>query len=111
MAKLRRFRVDSLENAVPGAILNLPDSEAAHVRVLRLESGAQLEVFDSSGRSAICSLIAAKEAQVKVVSIEKAAAKKARLILATAWPKGKRAAVMVEKCAELGLDVLIPVRY
>lgn len=111
MAKVRRFRVDSLESTELGAIVTLPDSEAAHIRVLRLESGTEMEVFDSSGRSAKCALIAEKEAQVKVLSIEKAAAKKAQLILATAWPKGKRAAVMVEKCAELGLDILIPVRY
>lgn len=111
MAKVRRFRIDSLQDKVPGAVVNLPENEASHIRVLRLEPGTEVELFDADGRSAKGALIAAKDAQVRIVSIEKTAAKKAQLILATAWPKGKRAAVMVEKCAELGLDVLIPIRY
>src|SRR5207302_2635932 len=103
MARLRRFRIDSLENKAAGEIVALPESEAAHLRVLRLNSGAEIEVFDASGRSAKGTLIA--DARIQIAAIESPAAKELRLVLATAWPKGKRAAVMVEKCAELGLDV------
>jgi 16S rRNA (uracil1498-N3)-methyltransferase len=111
MPKLRRFRTDSLKDKEPGAVVTLPESEAAHIRVLRLEADVEIELFDDTGRSAKGRLIDGNKPQVHIDSIAESKIKSAQLILATAWPKGKRAAIMVEKCAELGLDVLIPIRY
>jgi 16S rRNA (uracil1498-N3)-methyltransferase len=96
MPKVRRFRVDSLQTARPGTIVNLAEDEAAHTRVLRLKSGTEVEVFDEIGRSAKGVLVAAPNACVQIDSVETPVNKKARMILGTAWPK---------------LDVLIPVRY
>jgi 16S rRNA (uracil1498-N3)-methyltransferase len=108
MAKVRRFQVDSLEGKEPGSIVSLPENEAAHVRVLRLVTGAEVELFDASGRSSKGTLV---ESGIRIHSVEAPRASNTRLMLATAWPKGKRAATMIEKCTELGLDVLIPVHY
>src|ERR1041385_4630808 len=108
MAKVGRFQVDSLEGKEPGVVVSLPENEAAHVRVLRLETGAEVELFDASGRAAKGALV---EGGVKVHSVHAAQISNTRLVLATAWPKGKRSATMIEKCTELGLDVLIPMRY
>lgn len=110
MSKVRRFRVDSLEGLQPGTQIALPPDEAAHARVLRLEPGDALELFDAAGRSAAAKFAA--NAHAEIVELRGAAAPAAtRLILATAWPKGKRAALLVEKCSELGVHAIQPVSY
>lgn len=112
MTRLRRFRVESLQGLNTGDTVPLPAEEARHVRVLRLAAGTQIEVFDGTGRAAPASLTAAPTglaAELSAPCVLPAAAR--RLVLATAWPKGKRAAWLVEKCSELGVSSIIPVRY
>jgi 16S rRNA (uracil1498-N3)-methyltransferase len=110
LSRVRRFRVDSLEGLQPGQQIALPADEAAHARVLRLENGDALELFDAAGRSADAKFAA--NAHAEIVELRGAAAPTAtRLILATAWPKGKRAALLVEKCSELGVHAIQPVAY
>ncbi|HEY3321136.1 MAG TPA: 16S rRNA (uracil(1498)-N(3))-methyltransferase [Planctomycetota bacterium] len=113
MAKLRRFQVDSLATATPGALVALPEGEAHHARVLRLASGSAIEVFDSSGRVAAAKLVSGENSDLsaEIVSIRTQQNARAELLLATAWPKGKRAAVLVEKCSELGVRAILPVRF
>lgn len=115
MARRRRFRVESLALAAPGAQVVLPPDEAKHARVLRLQAGAELELFDAEGRVWLAELAgnggaAVLRAPVESVVSEAEAGSGVRVVLATAWPKGKRAAVLVEKCAELGVDEIIPLR-
>lgn len=109
MSKVRRFRVDSLSGLQPGTEIALPADEAAHARVLRLEHGDALELFDTSGHSASASF--AENARAKILVLHAAAKPATRLLLATAWPKGKRAALLVEKCSELGVHAILPVAY
>ena len=110
LSKIRRFRVDSLSGLSSGDSVALPETEAAHIRVLRLKSGAALELFDNAGNSATAGLIDGDTARIDALIL---AAPKCtgRLILATAWPKGKRAATLVEKCSELGVDEILPIRW
>lgn len=112
MAKARRFRVESLDGVHPGDALILPPDEIRHVRVLRLHPGDDIELFDAVGRTA-CAVLAnpSGELAARIVSKSDESPAAPRLLVASAWPKGKRAAMLVEKCAELGLDRLIPVRY
>jgi 16S rRNA (uracil1498-N3)-methyltransferase len=116
VAKLRRFAVPSLEGAAAGTELILSPEETRHARVLRLASGTEIELFDSHGISARATIQADSKHGLQVflsaVHNTTAARPKAiKLVLATAWPKGKRAAVLVEKCAELGVDELVPVAF
>lgn len=121
MSKLRRFHVDSLQGSKDGDSIALPADEARHVRVLRLEPGAEIEVFDSAGYSARGLLEesnATQESDAHVLQIAvrlsippKFVTRRRSLVLGVAWPKGKRASLLVEKCSELGVNRIIPVRY
>ncbi|MBI3831239.1 MAG: 16S rRNA (uracil(1498)-N(3))-methyltransferase [Planctomycetes bacterium] len=96
--------------------MELPADEAKHARVLRLKPGAEIELFDQSGRAWSAALsddgaaafLTEFLAQISGSSAERT--RTPRVILATAWPKGKRAAVLVEKCAELGVAEIVPLR-
>lgn len=113
MARMHRFRVESLQGLRAGDAVLLPAGEARHVRVLRLGAGDEVELFDGQGRAAAARIgeSPAGELRAELLALREAAATAARLILATAWPKGKRAALLVEKCTELGVGRIIPVRY
>lgn len=107
MSRRRRFSVDSLENAQAGARIELPETERRHVAVLRLQPGDEVELFD--GEHVWCARMG--DDGWTVVLMEAKAQRpedRPRIVLATAWPKGKRAATLVEKCAELGVDEIVP---
>ena len=75
--------------------------------------GDGVTLFDGDGnacggRIAACSRHAVEVRTGSDVSREPAPA--ARLTLAVAMPKGKRADLLVEKCTELGIDALIPLQ-
>jgi 16S rRNA (uracil1498-N3)-methyltransferase len=111
MPRPRRFQVPSLAAATVGARIALPPDEAHHARVLRLKPGAPLELFDPQGRAWRAELAAdgASAVLIKpVAGVVPAAPEVPRLILATAWPKGRRAAFLVEKCTELGVSEIAP---
>ncbi|MFH0940124.1 MAG: 16S rRNA (uracil(1498)-N(3))-methyltransferase [Planctomycetota bacterium] len=109
MSKRRCLRVESLQGLKVGDEAPLSTAEAHHARVLRLKFGVEIEVADAFGRAARANLTETFTA--KIVALQESARTIARLTLATAWPKGKRAALLVEKCSELGVDRIIPVRY
>jgi 16S rRNA (uracil1498-N3)-methyltransferase len=112
MSKVRRFRVQSLDQVVVGDALILPPEEVKHARVLRLDHDTPVELFDDSGRSAHAVLASAGgELAARIIDVAASVATTQRLTIATAWPKGKRASVLVEKCTELGLERLMPIHY
>jgi 16S rRNA (uracil1498-N3)-methyltransferase len=103
--RIHRFKVDDLTG--PVAVLN--NREAVHaLRVLRLNLGAQIELFDGRGRiaSGRISAISLEAVAVSIESVREARSDAAALILAVAPPKGERADWLVEKCAELGVSAL-----
>jgi len=104
--------VESLEHVGPGDALILPPEELRHARVLRLDHDAPIELFDGAGRSATAVLTTtAGEFAARIESVNLPQTNVHRFAIAAAWPKGKRASVLVEKCSELGLDRLIPIQY
>lgn len=112
VAKLRRFRVESLQGLRPGDVVALSAAETRHVRVLRLATGTELTVFDGAGQSALARLVeTASGAGAELISLGAEATAASRIILACAWPKAKRAALLVEKCSELGVNLILPIRY
>lgn len=94
--------------------MEIDGDEAHHIlRVKRLGAGDELVVFDGSGREANAQIIeASTEAGVVRVrvgethEIDREAG--IAITLAAAMPKGKRAEMMVQKCAELGVRRFIP---
>ena len=94
-----------------GDALPLPPDEVRHARVLRLNGGDEIELFDDAGRVAVAFLASAGELVARISAVRAAEVRGAPLTLAVAWPKGKRAALLVEKCVELGADCIIPVRF
>ncbi len=90
--------------------LQLTGEERHHaVDVLRLAVGAQIELFDDNGRTAIAEIVAIDAQTVKLVllgAVSSSSQPRVQLHLAVAAPKQKRADWLVEKCAELGVASL-----
>jgi len=90
--------------------LQLAGDERHHaVDVLRLAVGTKVELFDEEGRSATAEIVAIDAQTVRLMLIGEVATPvqaRARLHLAVAAPKQKRADWLVEKCAELGVASL-----
>lgn len=102
-----------LVEQVRDGLLRLGDAEAHHLRdVLRHNVGDAVEVFDAAGRSAPAMIETCTDADVSVrvrgVSDEDGGDDRLRLTIASAVPKANRADWMIEKLAELGVDVFVP---
>ncbi|MCZ7649135.1 MAG: 16S rRNA (uracil(1498)-N(3))-methyltransferase [Planctomycetota bacterium] len=110
MSKPRRFKVESLASLEPGASVLLSPEESKHARVLRLEAGTVVELFDGSGLAWRARLEPNGMSAELLAPLSGSTPERAPLWLATAWPKGKRAAILIEKCAELGVARILPLR-
>lgn len=96
-----------------GGDIPLPESEIAHaVRVMRVQPGAQITLFDGRGNEAIASVISVdkrhclcRSEAAKIVDRES----KRMTHLAIALPKPERAKEMVERLTELGVATITPV--
>ena len=109
VAQFRRLHVP----AVREGDLPLDPGQARHARaVLRLEEGAQVEVFDDGGNVASGTLVYdAQGASVRVTEVRAPAPAGSRGLswgVASAVPKGERADWMFEKLSELGAAEFIP---
>jgi 16S rRNA (uracil1498-N3)-methyltransferase len=94
---MRRFFVPEL--GAVGARLTLPASVRRHVAVLRLEPGAEIVLFDGSGRQARARL----DGDVAIVlALETATDERARVVLVQAMPKGTKSDDVVRMATELG---------
>lgn len=108
----RRFYVPVLPEA--GGLVTLPPEEAHHaLSVLRLGEGAAVEVFDGSGRLAEAEVAHAsrRAVEVRILSCTNPGLEPNAFTLATAVPKGKRWQMLVEKCTELGVGIIQPIRF
>jgi len=93
----------------------LDEVESHHLgRVLRLEAGAQVELFDGSGTLAegIVEKADRRQSVVRVAQVLRTPRPESgRLILAVSYAKGQRFDWLVEKCTELGADHIAAVQY
>ena len=103
---LRRIHVPALRIGD----IRLDSSEAHHARdVLRLRSGAPIEVFDDSGKTADAVLVGEGIGDLAVrIEQVREPTHRAQWTIAAAIPKGERADWMVEKLSELGTAKFIP---
>ncbi len=92
--------------------VSIDGQEAQHMlRVLRLEFGSRVQIFDGVGTQAEAELTASARNRVELRILERqtdSAQCGPSLVLATAVPKGDRFRWLVEKATELGVDRLIP---
>jgi len=92
--------------------VHLRGAELRHLRdVLRLRSGARIEVFDGEGRSfeAEITAIGTSAAEIAVLdAVERRAESPLQLTLAVAIAKGAKLDWVVEKATELGVSRIVP---
>lgn len=93
----------------------LTDTQFHHLtKVLRLQSGAAVELFDGKGTlaKALIGKIEKHQAGVIILDIQTVSAPAARrIIVAPSIAKGERFDLLVAKCTELGIDAIIPALY
>jgi 16S rRNA (uracil1498-N3)-methyltransferase len=101
-----------LSDTAPPAVVRLDADEAHHARrVLRLNPGDAVELFDGDGRRGTGELLGwAGGASVKLHGVTHHPRPTPALDLAVAIPKGPRADEMVNQLGQLGVDRLTPLR-
>jgi len=110
---MHRFYCDNLpDTALSEPVLSLDADQARHARrVLRLQPGDGVELFDGRGRVAQAQLVSFDGgATLKLISVQTVAALRPCIELATAMPKGGRADDMVNQFTQLGVDRITPLR-
>ena len=107
---MRRIRI--APGAQPGEQVILPPAEAHYItRVLRLRIGDEIKAFDGVNCQYDLRLtnVARQMATAHVVRVEALSAVSCTpLVLGQAMPKGPKMDLIVEKCSELGLTILVP---
>ena len=95
-------------SALNEGLFSLSEEEAHHVRkVLRGKSGDVLEVVDATGSLFSAELREGPQAAI-LEKLEGAGERRTRVALYQAIPKGKHMDFVVEKCTEVGVDVIVP---
>lgn len=107
---MHRFFAPDIEET-----LILPEVESQHaVRVLRLKEGDEVEVVDGKGTLFICRITLAHNKKCGVEIVERISKKPhwgSEVVLCVAPTKNlDRIEWLAEKCTEMGVDRLIPVR-
>jgi 16S rRNA (uracil1498-N3)-methyltransferase len=93
--------------------VRLDESESHHaVRVLRIQVGDDVLVFDGLGNEGFGTVVSISKKQIAIEVKGKRFAPRdhdGKLVLAIAMPKGDRQRSVIEKLVELGVDILIPI--
>lgn len=105
-----RFHV---REAAPGARVRFPEHAAHHAReVLRLRSGAVVQIFDGAGHEFVATLEGVTRAAVTAHlggSVKPRAESPLRLVLALSPLKGDHMELVIQKATELGVSEIRPV--
>lgn len=101
-----------LPNLSPHSSLELSEAESHHLaRVLRMQAGACIEVFDGRGSRGVATIrsVHKNSTVIETMQVEKAQRHRTtRITIATSLPKGDRQKWLIEKLTELGVDRVIP---
>lgn len=106
-----RFLCHALDPSAPDARVELDADESHHaLRVLRLDVGAALELFDGAGHTARGHIVARDGGKVacQIESTTTQPPSRPHLTVAVALPKGSRAEDLANQLAQLGVDTLVP---
>ncbi|MHC5058715.1 MAG: RsmE family RNA methyltransferase [Planctomycetota bacterium] len=99
-----RFHSETIGEAGSRATLS-PEETRHMVAVRRVAPGDEVTLFDGAGREATARMVSVerKRAVVEVLAVRRAERDaRCRLTVATALPKGQRAAALVRACTEIG---------
>ncbi len=110
MSEMPRFLVDR-ELAGPGEY-ELDRQESHHAaHVLRLRVGSEAIIFDGKGNYGfgLVTRIDKNRVSIGIDAVQVEKKRPVQIAIATGIPKGKRWQILVEKCTELGVDMLIPI--
>jgi len=103
-----------VDEPIEGDHVLLAGSEAHHLaRVMRASVGDEVTLFDGHGAefSACVVRVAREQVELEVTNrVELDRELPLRLVLAVALPKGDRQRWLVEKCVELGVTKIVPLR-
>ena len=98
--------------AIGGGAIRLEGDEAHHlIHVMRARPGAQVTIFDGSGREAVAEVqrVGRSDVELAVLSCETIDREfPIEVILGVSLPKGDRQKWLVEKAVELGVHRLVP---
>lgn len=109
---MHRFYSEKANFNDPDLIITDAD-ELHHIKnVLRLKKGDVIQIFNGQHEEADVAIEEFSSEGLKVIvkNIRQAKAKKTRLILACAPPKKDKFEWIIEKCTELGVDEIIPLK-
>ena len=105
-----RFYISQIN--IQGNIALLSEKETHHIlTVLRLSRGMEIELFDGQGRSYQGKILCTQGKQLKVKisrTNKQQQINKLEITLVQAIPRKNRMDYIVEKCTELGVDLIIP---
>lgn len=91
--------------------VRLPADQSHHLRdVLRLGKGDAVELFDAAGRIGRGTIVQTSPDVMVAIDAVEQAEPTARVVVASAVPKGDRADWMIEKLSELGVATFVPLR-
>jgi 16S rRNA (uracil1498-N3)-methyltransferase len=96
---------------VPGSIVDLPETVAHHLHVVRQQSGDELVLFNGDGGQARARLvdIGKRHASAEILALEAVDVELPfRLTLAQGLPEGSKMDWIVEKAVELGVAAIEP---
>jgi 16S rRNA (uracil1498-N3)-methyltransferase len=109
---MRLTRVHVPAPLAPGATLELEARTGQHlVRVLRLDRGARLAVFDGRGREHAATISSIRDARVQVLlgeALTPAAESPLAITLAQGVSRGERMDYAIQKATELGVARIVP---
>lgn len=107
------FHQPDLVAQAPSGLVRLVDTEARHLaQVLRRDVGDEVTLFDGAGllvQGAVAA-VGKRDVSIRVVAATLVPRPARQLHLWVALPKGERADWLVEKCTELGVASLTPLR-
>ncbi|MBN1845746.1 MAG: 16S rRNA (uracil(1498)-N(3))-methyltransferase [Sedimentisphaerales bacterium] len=109
--KHRRFYCSPISR--PQVELTGPEAHHA-VGVLRHREGDRIELFDGAGTQALAQIRAIRPGSVLLDVLESRTAPPpaaGRIILAASLAQGERFDWLIEKCTELGVDRIYPLRF
>jgi len=102
------------EKTIEGESIQLSAAESQHVaKVLRAQVGDEITVFDGSGVEFLARIVAVERPGVQLRLIERLESSREAhrvLVLGAALPKGDRQRWLIEKCVELGVHQVVPLR-
>ena len=109
---MHRFYCPNTDFSPPRITLSNP-AEIHHLKnVLRMSSGDHLALFNGQGEEVIGEIETMNAMQVQVFITQRQVKKQSAvsIVLACAVPKKAKFETIIEKCTELGVDEIIPMR-